>query len=150
MKVILGADHAGFELKEKIKKYLSEENIPYQDMGTHSTDPVDYPEYAFKVAEKVAENQDKGYRGVLICGTGTGMSIAANKVRGIRAAAAYDAYSAEMARNDNNTNVLGLRGRKFPFSKAKRILSIWLKTAYSNEERHNRRLEKIGSYEKFQ
>ncbi len=147
MKVILGADHAGFELKEKIKKYLEKKQVEYQDKGTHSTEPVDYPEYAFKVAKEVAQNQDKDYRGVLICGTGTGMTIAANKVRGIRAASAYDAYSAEMARNDNNTNVLGLRGRKFPFGKIKKILDIWLETAYSEKDRHERRIQEIKQYE---
>jgi len=119
-------------------------------MGTHSKVPVDYPEYAFRVAETVAENKDKDYRGVLICGTGSGMSIAANKVKGIRAAAAYDAYSAEMARNDNNANVLGLRGRKFPFAKVKEILDIWLGTPYSWKDRHNRRIQKIGRYEQSQ
>ena len=109
MRVILASDHAGLRLKEKIKKYLARKKIEYEDMGTNSFKSVDYPDYAFKVAEKVAKNNHT--RGILVCGTGTGMTIAANKVKGIRAVAAYDAYSAKMSRIDNDTNVLGLRGR---------------------------------------
>jgi ribose 5-phosphate isomerase B len=146
MEVIVASDHAGFKLKEKIKKYLEIKNISYQDLGTDSLESVDYPDYAIKVAELVAKN--KNTRGILICGTGTGMTIAANKVRGIRAVAAYDAYSAKMSRVDNDTNVLGLRGRFFPFEKVKRIINFWLNTPFSGEQRHKRRLKKIADYEK--
>jgi len=146
MEVIVASDHAGFKLKEKIKKYLEIKNISYQDLGTDSLASVDYPDYAIKVAELVAKNKNK--RGILICGTGTGMTIAANKVRGIRAVAAYDAYSAKMSRVDNDTNILGLRGRFFPFEKVKRIINFWLNTPFSGEQRHKRRLKKIADYEK--
>ena len=145
MKVILGADHAGFLLKEKIKKFLQKKKISYEDLGTLSKKPADYPDYAFKVAQKVAKQKD--IRGILICGTGTGMVIAANKVKGIRAVAAYDAYSAKMSRSDNNANVLGLRGRLFPYRKIEHIIELWLKTPFNREKRHERRINKIAKYE---
>jgi ribose 5-phosphate isomerase B len=145
MKVILASDHAGFRLKEKVKAYLKRKKIEFEDLGTDSPKSVDYPDFAIKAAKKVAKNKD--YRGILICGTGTGMVIAANKARGIRAVAAYDAYSAKMSRVDNDANVLGLRGRFFPFEKIEKIISIWLKTPFSNEPRHKKRLKKIAQYE---
>jgi ribose 5-phosphate isomerase B len=146
MRVILASDHAGLRLKEKVKKYLEKKKIEYEDLGTKSFKSVDYPDYALKVAEKVAKN--KNTRGILVCGTGTGMTIAANKVKGIRAVAAYDAYSAKMSRIDNDTNVLGLRGRFFPFEKIKKIITVWLDTPFSGEKRHKRRIKKIGDYER--
>ena len=146
MRVILASDHAGLRLKEKVKKYLERKKIEYEDLGTKSFKSVDYPDYALKVAEKVAKN--KNTRGILVCGTGTGMTIAANKVKGIRAVAAYDAYSAKMSRIDNDTNVLGLRGRFFPFEKIKKIITVWLDTPFSGEKRHKRRIKKIGDYER--
>jgi ribose 5-phosphate isomerase B len=145
MRVILASDHAGLRLKEKVKKYLARKKIEYEDLGTKSFKSVDYPDYALKVAEKVAKN--KNTRGILVCGTGTGMTIAANKVKGIRAVAAYDAYSAKMSRIDNDTNVLGLRGRFFPFEKIKKIITVWLDTPFSGEKRHKRRIKKIRDYE---
>lgn len=145
-KVYLGSDHAGFKLKEKLKVYLAKKGILYEDLGTHSLDPVDYPDFAFKVAKRVAEEKDE--RGILICGSGTGMVIAANKVRGIRAVAAYDKYSAKMSRLDNDTNILGLRVRFFPFEKIKEIVSVWLKTPFSGKERHQRRINKIKNFER--
>lgn len=147
MKVIIASDHAGFRLKEKIKKYLKRKKIEFEDFGTDSLQSVDYPDYAIKVAKAVARNKD--HRGLLICGTGTGMTIAANKVKGIRAVAAYDAYSAKMSRIDNDANVLGLRGRFFPFEKIKRIISVWLDTPFSGEKRHKRRIKKIAAYERI-
>ena len=146
MRVIIASDHAGLRLKEKVKKYLAKKKIEYEDLGTESFTSVDYPDYALKVAEKVAKN--KNTRGILICGTGTGMTIAANKVKGIRAVAAYDAYSAKMSRIDNDTNVLGLRGRFFPLEKIKKIITVWLDTPFSGEKRHKRRIKKIGDYER--
>jgi ribose 5-phosphate isomerase B len=146
MRVMLASDHAGLRLKEKVKKYLARKKIEYEDLGTKSFKSVDYPDYALKVAEKVAKN--KNTRGILICGTGTGMTIAANKVKGIRAVAAYDAYSAKMSRIDNDTNVLGLRGRFFPFEKMKKIITVWLDTPFSGEKRHKRRINKIRDYER--
>lgn len=146
MRVIIASDHAGLRLKEKVKKYLARKKIEYEDLGTESFTSVDYPDYALKVAEKVIKNRNT--RGILVCGTGTGMTIAANKVKGIRAVAAYDAYSAKMSRIDNDTNVLGLRGRFFPFEKIKKIITVWLDTPFSGEKRHKRRIKKIGDYER--
>ena len=145
MRVILASDHAGLPLKEKVKKYLAKKKIEYEDLGTESFISVDYPDYALKVAEKVIKN--KNTRGILVCGTGTGMTIAANKVKGIRAVAAYDAYSTKMSRIDNDTNVLGLRGRFFPLEKIKKIITVWLDTPFSGEPRHKRRIKKIRDYE---
>jgi len=146
MRVIIASDHAGLRLKERVKRYLRRKKIEYEDLGTDSFSSVDYPDYALKVAEKVVKN--KNTRGILVCGTGTGMTIAANKVKGIRAVAAYDAYSAKMSRIDNDTNVLGLRGRFFPFEKIRKILTVWLDTPFSGEKRHRRRIKKIGDYER--
>lgn len=146
MKVIIASDHAGVELKEKIIQYLKRKKIEYTDLGTDSSDSVDYPDYAFRVAERTAK--DTNLRGILICGTGTGMTIAANKVKGVRAVAAYDPYSAKMSRIDNDSNVLGLRGRFFPFDRVKKIIHIWLHTRFSGEERHKRRINKIADYER--
>jgi ribose 5-phosphate isomerase B len=146
MRVIIASDHAGLRLKERVKRYLKRKKIEYEDLGTDSFTSVDYPDYALKVAEKVVKN--KNTRGILVCGTGTGMTIAANKVKGIRAVAAYDAYSAKMSRIDNDTNVLGLRGRFFPYEKIRKILTVWLDTPFSGEKRHKRRIKKIGDYER--
>jgi len=146
MKVIIGSDHAGFKLKEKIKKYLKMKKIEYIDLGTDSLESVDYPDYALEVAKQVARSKDR--RGILVCGTGTGMTIAANKVKRIRAVAAYDVYSAKMSRVDNDANVLGLRGRFFPYEKVKKILNVWLTTPFSDRPRHKRRIKKISDYER--
>lgn len=141
MKIYLGADHAGYKLKEKVKSLLDAKGIPYEDVGTHSSNPVDYPDYANAVAERVVKN--KGSRGILICGTGTGMAIAANRVKGSRAVAAYDSYSARMSRVDNDSNILALRGKRFPFEEIEKIIKIWLKTDFSNSLRHRRRIRKL-------
>ena len=146
MKVIIASDHAGVKLKEKIIQYLKRRKIEYRDLGTDSSDSVDYPDYAFRVAERIAK--DKNLRGILVCGTGTGMTIAANKIQGVRALAAYDPYSAKMSRIDNDSNVLGLRGRFFPFDRVKRIIQVCLNTPFSGEERHKRRIKKIADYER--
>lgn len=146
MKIVIGADHAGFEAKERLKKFLDAKKIPYEDVGTYSEQSVDYPDYAVKVAEKVAG--DKNSRGILVCGAGVGMVIAANKVNGIRAVAAYDTYTAKMSRLHNDTNVLGLRGREFPYEKTESIVKTWLETPFSGEERHKRRIAKIADIEK--
>ncbi len=146
MKVIIASDHAGYKLKEKIKHYLERKKIEYRDLGTNSLDSVDYPDFAIKVAEEVVE--DKNSRGILVCGTGTGMTIAANKVKGIRAVAAYDSYSAKMSRVDNDSNVLGLRGRFFPFERIKKIINVWLNTPFSGKSRHRQRIKKIADYER--
>ncbi len=143
--VYLGADHAGFDVKEEIKKFLDKKRIKYEDLSKEYDGRDDYPDHAFRVAGEVAKH--KGSMGILICGTGTGMTIAANKVKGIRAVAAYDAYTAEMSRRHNDSNILGLRGREFPIKKIKEIVEIWLTTEFSGEERHDRRIRKIHLYE---
>ncbi len=144
--VILGADHAGFVVKEKLKKFLENKGYLVEDTGAFSFKKEDdYPAYAFKVAEKVA--QKKNTRGILICHTGTGMVIAANKVKGIRAAEAYDLYSAKMSRLDNDANVLSLHSHRLTFLEMTKIISLWLKTPFSGEVRHVRRLRKISTYE---
>lgn len=140
MKIYLGADHAGYKLKEKIKKYLEINGADYEDLGTDSEKRVDYPDYAKAVARKVVRN--KG-RGILICGTGTGMAIAANRVKGARAVAAYDLYSAKMSRFDNDSNILALRGRNFLFKDIVKIMKVWFKTDFSKMARHKRRLLKL-------
>ena len=141
MKVYLGSDHAGYKMKEKIKGLLDVWGIPYEDLGTDSEKPVDYPDYAKLVAKKVVG--DSGSRGILICGSGTGMVMAANRVKGIRAVAAYDSYSAKMSRFDNDANVLGLRGRKFLFKDSEKIIKIWLGSKFSKMVRHKRRIKKL-------
>ena len=145
-KIYIGSDHAGFRVKEKLKKYFKKIGISHEDLGTYSLESVDYPDYAAAVAKKVAK--EKYAKGVLICGTGTGMVIAANKIKGIRAAAAYDRYSAEMSRFHNDANILALRGRFFPFEKIKKIVSVWLRTPFSQKPRHKRRINKIKLFEK--
>tara|TARA_B100001971_G_C18002528_1_gene438080 strand:+ start:46 stop:474 length:429 start_codon:yes stop_codon:yes gene_type:complete len=141
MKIIIGSDHAGFNVKEKLKKYFNNKKIKYEDVGTYSLERVDYPDYAKKVARKVLK--EKNSRGVLICGTGTGMVIAANKIKGARAVIAYDNYSAKMSRVDNDANILTLRGRYFPYKKIQQIVNIWLNSKFSGKLRHKKRINKI-------
>lgn len=143
MIVYLGADHAGFPVKEKLKKFLQKKRIDFVDLGALKLKlDDDYPDYAFKVAKAVSKHKDS--KGILVCGTGIGMGIAANKVRGIRAAMAYDLYSAKMSRLHNDTNILELRGRNFSYKMNEKIVSLWLKTSFSKEARHKRRIAKIG------
>ena len=109
MKIILGSDHAGFNLKEKIKKYLKEQDFSFDDLGTYSTDPVDYPDITLKVAKAVAKGEYR--RGIIICGTGIGTAIVANKVPGIRAALCHDPVSSSFSRTHNDANILTLSTR---------------------------------------
>ncbi len=141
MKVIIGSDHAGFKLKEKLKNFLLNKDVEVDDVGCYSEDPVDYPDYAFKVAKKIAKN--KNLKGVLICGTGTGMVMAANRIKGARASLIYDKYTAIMARRDNNANIVCLRGRKFNHRKQIKLVWLWLNTEFSGESRHRKRLSKL-------
>ncbi len=137
----IGSDHGGFNLKEEIIKYLKENNIPFKDYGTYSTEAVDYPIYAKKVAEDVANNKlDKG---ILICGTGIGISIAANKVKGIRAALCHDVFSAKATREHNNANILAMGERVIGVGLALEIVKTFLETPFSNEERHIKRINMI-------
>src|SRR3989344_2817555 len=146
MKIFIGADHGGYELKEKIKDHLGKRKIEYQDLGTNiENSDDDYPDYAVKVAQKVAN--EKNSKGILICGTGTGMAIVANKVKGIRASVIYDKYSAKKSKEDNDVNIICLRGREFSSAKAKQITDIWLNAKFSNLARDKRRIQKISNLE---
>ena len=140
----VGSGHAGFELKEKVRAYLAGRGYEVEDMGTRSTDSVDYPDFAEKVAERVAA---KGADfGVLVCGTGLGVAMSANKIRGIRAATCNDTLSARFARAHNNANVLALGGRLIDEATAGKILDTWLATPFEGG-RHKRRVEKIAALE---
>jgi len=145
MKIALACDHGGFSLKEVIKSYLEELSIEYVDYGTYSEESVDYPDFAYRAAKAIVEGEAD--RGIFICGTGIGISIAANKVRGIRAALCYNVYAAEMSRRHNDANVLCLGGRVLGTELAKRIVKTWLETPFEGG-RHQRRIEKISRIEK--
>ena len=144
MKISLGADHAGFELKEKIKKLLLQQGIEVNDRGTHSSEAVDYPDYARKVAEEVADHDAD--LGILVCGSGIGMSIAANKVAGVRAANVSSEYEAQLSREHNDANVLTLGARLISDQNAFQIVQKWLETSFAGG-RHQRRVEKINAIE---
>lgn len=141
MKIAVGSDHAGFELKEKLAEYLKERGFEVLDMGTDSSLSCDYPDYAQKVAEAIVHKEAQ--MGLLVCGTGIGMSIAANKIRGIRAAVLSDEFSAEATRSHNDANILCLGARVVDEDRAKRLLDIFLDTPFSKEEKHMRRISKI-------
>ncbi|MCD6427004.1 MAG: ribose 5-phosphate isomerase B [Caldisericaceae bacterium] len=144
MKIAIGSDHAGFKLKEEIKKFLEEKGIEVVDFGTNSEERVDYPDYAISLAESVAKGEETF--GILICGTGIGMSIAANKVKGIRASLVSDVYSAHSAREHNNANILCMGGRVLGTELAKEITNAWLNAEFLGG-RHERRINKIAEYE---
>ena len=143
--IALGCDHAGFELKQAIIKHLDERKIEYKDYGTYSEDSVDYAVYAEKTARAVANGDCE--LGLLFCGTGVGISMAANKVRGIRAACCSDLFSAEMTRRHNDANILCLGGRVVSPEKATELVDIFLDTPFSGEERHARRIAQIADIE---
>ncbi|MCK5218260.1 ribose 5-phosphate isomerase B [bacterium] len=145
MKIILGSDHAGYELKEKIRKQLLAEEKAVEDYGTTTEESCDYPDIGLKVAERVAADSETV--GILICGTGIGMSITANKVPGIRAAVAYNTYVAQYAREHNDANVLVLPGRVVGKEMAMAMIRAWLGSRFAGE-RHQRRLDKITDIEK--
>ncbi|CAJ1000914.1 MULTISPECIES: ribose 5-phosphate isomerase B [Bacillales] len=144
MKVAIGADHGGYNLKEEIKRLLTSMNISFEDFGCTCNDSVDYPDYALPVAEKVAAGEFD--RGILVCGTGIGMSIAANKVPGIRCALVHDTFSARATREHNDSNVLALGERVIGPGLALDIVKIWLETEFQGG-RHARRVEKIAAIE---
>ncbi len=147
-KIYLGSDHAGFELKEKIKRWLERKGFPYQDLGNQKFNPNDdYPDFAAKVARAAVKNQGLG---VLICGSAQGMCIAANKIPGARAALPFSLKEARLAREHNDANVLCLSGWYTYFHQAVKMLEIFLKTPFSREQRHVRRLNKIKRLENEQ
>ena len=144
MKIALGSDHAGFELKEDLRDYLAELKIDALDLGTYDPQPVDYPDVAGKVAEKVARGEVE--KGLLICGAGIGMSIAANRFPGVRAALCHDHFTARASREHNNANILVLGGRLIGKALAREILKVWLETEFQGG-RHQRRIDKITALE---
>ncbi|RMF80343.1 MAG: ribose 5-phosphate isomerase B [Nitrospirae bacterium] len=140
----IGADHGGFHLKEVVIRSLERHGVPFVDLGTHDESSVDYPDYAEKVASGVASGDYD--RGILICGTGIGMSIAANKFFGVRAALCHNTYTARMSRAHNDANILVLGGRVIGPGVAEEIVDVWLETPFDGG-RHARRVEKIHFHE---
>jgi len=141
--IYLGADHRGFKLKEEIKKNLAEKKYDFLDMGNVKYDPDDdYTDFAKLVAEKVSEKPEEN-KGVLICGSGVGVDIAANKFHGVRSALADDVATAKQSREHDDTNVLSLPADEVNFELAKQILETWLTTPFSNGEKYKRRIDKI-------
>jgi ribose 5-phosphate isomerase B len=145
MRIALGADHAGVQLKSEIRRLLDERGIAYMDFGTDSTESVDYPDYASKVAHGVASGAFD--RGILFCGSGIGMAIAANKVAGIRAASILDEESARLSREHNDANVLALGERLTPPALARQIVARFLDTPFAGG-RHARRVDKINALDR--
>lgn len=145
MKISLGADHAGFELKNQIRQHLEQKGLEVRDEGTNSGDSVDYPDFARLVAHDVAEK--RAGLGILVCGSGIGMAISANKVPGIRAANVNSEYEAQMSREHNDANVLALGARILSADQALAIVDKWLSTGFAGG-RHERRVEKIAAIEK--
>lgn len=144
MRLALGADHAGYELKEELKDFFAQKEIDYYDFGTYDTKSTDYSDWGIKVAEAVARG--KFERGILICGTGLGMSLTANKVPGIRATPCYGIFSARLSREHNNSNILVLGGRITGKGLARQIVEEWLEAKFK-EGKHKRRVDKITKIE---
>lgn len=143
--IAIGSDHGGYELKESIKSYLDSEKIPYKDLGTCRLETVDYSDIGLLVAKTVVAGECD--LGIVICGTGIGISIAANKVPGIRAALCTDSYMARMAKEHNNANVLALGGRVLGVGLALEIVETFIKTSFSHGNRHQVRIDKIKGIE---
>lgn len=145
MRVALGADHAGFEMKEMLARLLAEEGYAIFDMGTHSTSSVDYPDYAAAVARAVRDN--RADRGVIVCGSGAGAAIAANKIKGVRAALAHDTYTAHQSVEHDDANVLAIGSRVIGSALATELVKAFLAASFTNEERHLRRVNKVKAIE---
>ncbi len=143
--IFIGADHGGYDMKEAVIGFLKEIGEEFQDLGTYSNESCDYPDIAKLVAENVVKNK---VRGILICGSGIGMSIAANKVNGIRCALCHDAYSAEYSRRHNNANIIAFGGRTTGLEIAKQMVEIFLNTEFEGG-RHQRRVDKINKLEEL-
>ena len=146
MKIAIGADHGGFSLKSIIADFLKGLRHEVHDLGTHSPDPVDYPDFAMTVSQEILVR--KAERGILICGSGVGACVAANKFPGIRAATCHDSFSAHQGVEDDNINILCLGARVIGPELAKDIVKIWLGASFSGAERHKRRLSKIENFER--
>ena len=145
MRIALGADHAGYPLKTEVLRFLQENGHEVLDLGTHSTEPVDFPDYAKVVGEKVQEGVAE--RGILVCGSGVGACVAANKLKGIRAALCHDTYTAHQGVEHDDINVLCLGGRVIGSALAFDILRTWLSAKFTGAERHQRRVAKIVALE---
>lgn len=145
MRVVIGSDHAGFELKKVVAAYLREAKYQIVDVGTANNDPVDYPDYAEAVGAKLREG--RADRGVLICGSGVGASVAANKLRGVRAGLCHDTYSAHQGVEHDDMNVLVLGARVIGRELALELVRAFLEARFTAEERHRRRLEKVKALE---
>jgi RpiB/LacA/LacB family sugar-phosphate isomerase len=146
MKIVVGADHAGFPLKQEIAALLEKDGHEVVDVGTHSTAPVDYPDSADAVGQAVLEGRAE--RGVLVCGSGVGASVAANKIPGIRAAVCHDVYSAHQGVEHDDMNVLVLGGRIVGPAVARELVCAFVAARFSHEERHVHRLEKVNAIER--
>ncbi len=147
--IYIGSDHRGYKLKEILKNYLRELNYAWKDLGANELNPDDdYPDFALAVAKKVAEDLENN-RGILICGSGVGVDIVANKIKNIRSALCFDVKQAQMSRNDDNANVLSLPADYISESLAKEIVKIWLETPFSGSEHYVRRIEKIKKIEEL-
>lgn len=148
--IYLGADHGGFALKEQLKQWLDQWQMAYTDLGAHSYDAEDdYPDFAFAVAQAVGQDPEQ-HMGILACRSAAGVVIAANKVKGVRAVAPLTTEAAQHAREHNDANVIGLSGDWLQPAEAEAITKTWLTTTFSNEARHQRRLDKISQFEQLQ
>jgi ribose 5-phosphate isomerase B len=144
-KIAIGSDHAGFEEKEKIKKVLDEIGVEYEDFGTTSTDSVDYPDFGAKVGRAVRDGEVQ--QGIVVCGSGIGIAIAANKIHGVRAAQAWNEETARLAREHNDANVLSIGSRVLPEEEIQKIVRAWFGAEFEGG-RHAKRIEKIMELEK--
>ena len=144
MKIALAADHAGYKLKEVVKDFLKERDVQYQDFGTYSEESTDFVDWGEKALNAIVKGEFD--RGILICGTGLGMNILANKFSGVRATPCYDLYAARLCREHNNSNVLILAGRMTGIDLAREIVKVWLEVEFQGG-RHKRRLDKLRKIE---
>ncbi len=145
--IYIGSDHRGYNLKEYLKDYLSKSKIPFKDLGNHKFDPEDdYPVFAFEVAKAVARDL-KHHTGVMICGSGLGMVVAANKVKNIRAGLATNEWLAQHGRENDDLNIVSLAADLTDFSLAEKILKVWLNSKFKNETKYQRRIDKINKIE---
>ena len=145
MRIALGSDHAGYPLKDHLASWLAESGHAVYDLGTHNTDPVDYPDYSAAVASAVLDG--RADRGIIICGSGAGAAVAANKLNGIRASVAHDTYTARQMVEHDDVNVLCLGARVIGSEVARELITAFLQAKFSREDRHVRRLEKIKALE---
>lgn len=145
MKIAIGSDHAGFEVKEKIKRQLEGMNLEVADLGTHSGESVDYPDFGAAVGREVANG--KAEQGIVVCGSGIGIALAANKIRGVRAAQAWNEETARLARRHNDANILSIGARVLPEDEIPKIVAAWFDADFEGG-RHQNRIDKISGLEK--